>query len=322
MRAIVRDRYGPPDALELRNVPTPELKPDEVLVQVKAAGINPADYHLIIGRPYVARLVAGLRRPKHPIPGEDIAGVVRQVGSLATGIAVGDRVFGGNGQGYAEYVAARPKRLVHMPDDMSFEQAAATPIAALTALQALRDSGRVQAGHHVLIIGASGGVGSFAVQIAKALGARVTAVCSTRNVERVRSIGADIVVDYSSTHVPDLSDRFNAIVDMVSVDSISDLRGLLTSSGRYVSVGSSDMGNWVGPFLHMGRLALGSLFRSKKMVSMLGKQTPEDMAVLVEMFESGQVRPVMDKTYRLDETPEAIRLQGFKHAQGKSVVVI
>jgi NADPH:quinone reductase-like Zn-dependent oxidoreductase len=252
----------------------------------------------------------------------DIAGVVSEVGADVRQFNIGDRVFGENGGGYAEYVAAPARRLVAIPDGMTFEQAAAVPLAAISALQALRDRGNVGEGDHVLIIGASGGVGTFAVQIAKALGAQVTAVCSTRNVEMVRSIGADTVVDYTTTSVVDVSDRFDAIIDMAGADTPVRLRRLLVDDGVYVSVGSSSMGDWAGPILHLIRLSLGSMFRSKKMVSMLAKQTPEDMATLNQLFEAGQMRPVMDRTFALDETPEAIRIQGHKHAQGKSVVVL
>lgn len=322
MRAITQERYGSPEVLTLKTVPVPEPKPDEVLVQIHAAGVNPADYHMITGTPYLVRLMRGVRRPKDSIPGMDIAGVVTEVGADVEGFTVGDRVYGENGEGYAEYVAAPARRLVAIPETMSFEQAAATPIAAITALQALRDSGKVVNGDNVMIIGASGGVGTFAVQIAKALGATVTAVCSTRNVEMVESIGADTVIDYTTTSVVDLSERFDAIVDMAGADSATALRRLLVDDGVYVAVGSSTMGNWAGPIVHMVGLSVGSMFRSKKMVSMLAKQTPQDMAILNDMFESGQVVPVMDRTFSLEETPEAIRLQGFKHAQGKSVIVL
>lgn len=321
MRAIVQDRYGSPDVLEVKEIPVPSPAPDEVLVRIRAAGVNPADWHMITGAPYMVRLVNGLGRPKNATPGMDIAGEVIAVGSHVERLKVGDRVFGENGEGYAEYAAAPERRLTEMPKDMDFDQAAATPIAAITALQGLRDKANVKEGDNVLIIGASGGVGTFAVQIAKAFGARVTTVCSTPNLDLVESLGADAMVDYTTTSVADLSDRFDAIIDMAGADSTKSLRRLLTDRGTLVSVGSSTMGNWVGPITHMLRLRLGSMFRSKKMVMVLAKQTAEDMAVLVQLFESGQVIPSIDRRFTLDETPEAIRIQGLKHSRGKSVIV-
>lgn len=321
MRAVVQDRYGTPDVLTVRSIPLPAPADGQVLIKVHAAGINPADYHLITGKPHLVRLSNGFRRPKATVPGLDLAGVVVGVGPGVDRLSVGDRVFGENGGGYAEYAVAKEGRVIAMPAGMTFEEAAAIPIAALTALQALRDEAGVESGDQVLIVGASGGVGSFAVQIAKAMGAYVTAVASTKNLELVKAIGADEVVDYTTQNVADLPGPFDAIIEMAGDLSPKEHRRLLAPDGTSVWVGSSEMGNWFGPIVHLIRLAMGSMFRSRKLTSVLAKQTPEDLAILVAMYESGDIRPVIDKTYSLEGVPDAIRIQGLKHASGKSVVV-
>src|SRR5438874_4699855 len=314
MRAIVQDKYGSPEVLNLREVDMPELLDDEVLVRIHAAAVNTADWIALTGRPYAARLAFGFLRPKRRIPGIAMAGRVAGVGRNVTQFKPGDEVFGEVHSTYAEYVCVAADRIGRKPTSLTFAQAAAVPLAGITALQGLRDKGRVQPGHQVLINGASGGVGSFAIQIAKALGAEVTAVCSTRNVDIARSLGADHVIDYTQEDFTQSKTRFDTILDLAGSRPLSDCVRLLAPNGVYVSS--------VGRLGWVLRVAVASLPARGKIVSATGHQTQQDLAVLKEMLESGKVKPVIDRQYPLAEAPEALRYQGQGHAQGRIVITI
>jgi NADPH:quinone reductase-like Zn-dependent oxidoreductase len=314
MKAIVQDKYGSPDVLNLRDVDKPEPLDDEVLVQVRAAAVNMADWIALTGRPYAARLAFGLFRPKLRIPGIAMAGRVAGVGRNVTQFKPGDEVFGEVHSAYAEYVCVAEDRISRKPTNLTFEQAAAVPLAGITALQGLRDKGRVQPGHRVLINGASGGVGTFAVQIARALGAEVTGVCSTRNVDIARSLGADHVIDYTQEDFTQSRTRFDAILDLAGSRPLSDCLRLLTPNGVYVSS--------VGRLGWVLKVALAARSARGKIVSLTAHQTQQDLAVLKEMMESGTVKPVIDRQYTLAEAPEALRYQGQGHAQGRIVITV
>jgi NADPH:quinone reductase-like Zn-dependent oxidoreductase len=314
MKAITQDKYGSPDVLRLRQVDKPVPLDDEVLVQVRAAAVNTADWIALTGRPYAARLAFGFLRPKLRIPGIAMAGQVAAVGKNVTQFKPGDEVFGEVHSAYADYVCVGADRIGPKPTNLTFEQAAAVPLAGITALQGLRDKGRVRAGHKVLINGASGGVGTFAVQIAKALGADVTAVCSTRNVDIARSLGADHVIDYTQADFTRSKMRFDAILDLAGSRPLSDCVRLLTPSGVYVSS--------VGRLGWVLKVAVASLSARGKIVSLTGRQTQQDLAALKEMLESGKVKPVIDRQYTLAEAPEALRYQGQGHAQGRIVITV
>jgi len=320
MKAIVCLRYGSPDVIELQDVEKPIVNDDDVLVRVHAAAMNPLDWHSMTGKPYLLRIGA-LRRPKRAIQGVDMAGRVEAVGKNVTQFQVGDEVFGAAGGAYAEYVCSAEDRIAPKPSNMTFEEAAAVPVAGISALQGLRDRGKIRSGHKVLINGASGGVGTFAVQIAKSFGAEVTGVCSTRNVDMVRSIGADHVVDYTQENFTQSEQRYDLMLDTVGSRSLTECRRVLSPKAVYVSVGAK-MGDWIGPLVHISKVLLASLFGSPKMVPMLAKLTKEDMVVLQELLEAGRVTPVIDRTYPLSEAAEAFRYQGEGHAQGKTVLVI
>lgn len=322
MKAIVHHEYGSPDVLELQEVTKPVVKDDDVLVRVRAASVNPLDWHFVRGTPYVVRVQTGLSRPKNHIPGVDVAGRVEAVGRNVTKFQPGDEVFGGSGGSFAEYVCVSERRIVLKPANVSFEQAAAVPIAGLTALQALRDKGQIQPGHKVLINGASGGVGTFAVQIANSFGAEVTGVCSTRNVDMVRSIRADSVIDYSHEVFTQSGERYDLILDMVGNRPMSEIRRILNPEGIYVSVGVAQMGNWIGPLTGVLKVLAASLIGSQKMVPMLAKQTNEDLVVLRELLEAGEMTPVIDRQYELSDVPQAIRYLEEGHAQGKVVITV
>lgn len=322
MKAIVQHGYGSSDVLTLEQVAKPELRDDEILLRVHAAGVNPADWHYMTGRPYLVRLMAGLTKPKVSIFGIDVAGRVEGVGANVTGFSVGDDVFGENRRAYAEYVCVPADGVARKPNGLTHAQAAAMPIAAVTALQGLRDKGKVQSGQTVLINGASGGVGTYAVQIAKAYGAEVTGVCSARNVDMVRSIGAAHVIDYAAEDFTQSDERYDVILDTIGNHSLSELRQMLTLEGTYVSVGQKAMGDWIGPLTHLAKVFAASFMRSQQMVVMLAKQTTGDLATLNELIESGEVSPVIDRTYTLDQAPEALAYQGEGHARGKIVITV
>jgi NADPH:quinone reductase-like Zn-dependent oxidoreductase len=322
MKAVVQATYGSPDVLELRDVDKPVVGDGEVLVRVHAAGVDPGVWHLMTGRPYLVRVMGyGLRTPKVRTRGSDVAGRVAAVGTNVTRVQPGAEVFGIGEGSFAEYVCARADRLAPKPARLSFEQAAAVPISALTALQALRDRGKVQPGQQVLIVGAAGGVGSFAVQLAKAFGAQVTGVCSTTKVDLVRSIGADHVVDYTREDFADGARRWDLIVDTAGRRSLSQLRRALTRRGTLVIVGGEGGGRWLGGFdRQILRAPILSLLVRPRLRPLVSKERSEDLVVLKELIEDGKVTPVIDRTYPLSEVSEAIRYLEAGHARGKIVI--
>jgi NADPH:quinone reductase-like Zn-dependent oxidoreductase len=333
MKAIVYHEYGSPDVLQLKDIDKPLVKDDEVLVRVHAASVNRLDWHLMRGSPYISRLQAGLRKPTDSVLGADVAGEVEAVGKHVTRFQPGDEVFGslfGHGFGaLAEFVSVSDDLLELKPANVSFEQAAAVPVAALTALQGLRDHGRIESAHKVLIIGASGGVGTFAVQIAKSFGAEVTGVCSTRNVDMVRSIGADHVIDYTQEDFTQGGQRYDLVFELAGSHSPSEIRRVLTSEGTLVLIGHGESeGRWIGPFGRMIRALVLSRFVSQRMVSYTAKPNYSsgpntgDLATLKELIEGGKITPVIDRTYSLSEIPEALRYLEEGHARGKLVITV
>ncbi len=321
MKAVVYCDYGSPDVLKLEDIEKPVPGDDQVLVRVRAASVNPLDWHYMRGTPYVMRMDAGLRKPKDTRLGVDFAGTVEAVGKNVTEFKPGDEVFGGRTGAFAEYVAIPERRLARKPQNMTFEQAASVPIAAITALQALRDKGKVQPGQKVLINGASGGVGTFAVQIAKSLGAHVTGVSSTRNVELVRSIGADQVIDYTREDFTQGGQRYDVIVDMVGNHSLSAYRRVLKPKGIYVMVGGPK-GRWIAPLDGVAQMFVYSAFVDQEFVFLLAQISKEDLTILRELMEAGKVTPVIDRRYTLNEVPEAIRYLEEGHARGKVVISV
>ena len=321
MKAIRARCYGSPDVLTFEDVEKPVPGPDEVLVRVKAAGVNPLDYHFMRGSPYILRLMGGIGAPEDPRAGVDFAGVVEAVGNEVTKFVPGDEVFGGANGAYAEYVTIGESRaIVKKPDNVSFEQAAGVAIAGITALQALEDKGGLEAGQDVLINGASGGVGTFAVQIAKAKGANVSGVCSTRNVAMVKSIGADRVFDYKKDNYAEAGARYDLIVDMVGNHSLLENRDALNPEGHFVIVGGAK-GDWLGPLVAPIKAMMLSQFVDQKFVMLLAQMKKEDLAFLGDLMQAGKVTPVIDRRYRLGEVPEAIRYSEEGHARGKIVIV-
>ena len=316
MKAIVYQGYGSPDVLKTMEMPIPTPKDDEVLVKVQAASVNAADLHYMRGKPFLLRLSSGLLKPKNKILGSDFAGRVETIGKDVHQFRVGDDVFGSKLGGFAEYVAVPENKLALKPVNISFEEAAAVPLAAATALQGLRDKGHIQPGQKVLVNGASGGVGTFAVQIAKSFGAEVTGVCSTRNMDTVQKIGADHVIDYTKEDFTKNNQRYDLILAANGYHSILDYRHALSSKGRYVMSGGS-MTQFAQALL-LGPLL--SIAASKKMGSMLGRTNQEDLGFMKQLLETGKVVPVIDKRYTLDEVPEAIRYLEEGHAQGKIVI--
>jgi NADPH:quinone reductase-like Zn-dependent oxidoreductase len=321
MKAIVQDRYGAPDVLELREVDRPAAGDGEVLVRVRAASINPYDWHVVTGTPYLMRIASGLSRPKQKIPGLDLAGQVEAVGPGVSGFRPGDEVFGARAGSFAEYVCARADGVAPKPSNLTFEQAAAVPVAGLTALQGLRDQGRIQAGQKVLIIGASGGVGTFAVQLAKGFGAHATGVCSARNADLVRALGADRVIDYAREDFAQGGERYDLIFELAGTRAPSLSRRALAPRGTLVLC-SGEGGRWLGP---AGRM-LGALVLSRRghqrLTTWVVKPSRPDLDLLKELLESGKVAPVIDRRYTLAEVPEALRQQGAGHARGKTVIAV
>jgi NADPH:quinone reductase-like Zn-dependent oxidoreductase len=323
MKAIVRDTYGSPDVLELRDIGVPETGDDEVLVRVHAAGVGREVWHVMAGLPYPIRLAGyGLRAPQNPVVGSDVAGVVEAVGKDLSRFRPGDEVFGIGEGSYAEYVRAREDKLAPKPANLTFEQAAAVAISGSTALQALRDHGRVAAGQEVLIIGASGGVGTFAVQIAKAFGAHVTGVCSTAKAEMVRSIGADHVIDYTQEDFGEGDQRYDLIVDIGGNSTLTRLRRALVPSGTLVITGGEGGGRWLGGTDRQLRAMMLSPFVGQRLGTFINRENHEDMIVLKELIESGKVTPVIDRTYPLSEVPQAIRYLEEGRARGKVVIAV
>ncbi len=323
MKAIVQDTYGSPDVLELRDIDKPVVGDDEVLVRVHAAGVDQGVWHLMAGMPYLLRLAGfGLRAPKNPVRGSDVAGRVEAVGENVTRFQPGDEVFGTCDGSFAEYASARADRLAPKPANLSFEQAAAVPVSGYTALQAVRDQGKVRPGQRVLIIGAGGGVGTFAVQLAKAFGAEVTGVCSTTKVELVRSIGADHVIDYTREDFADGRNRYDVIPDIAGNRSLSHLRRALAPEGTLVIVGGEGGGRWLGGIDRQLRAQLLSPFVRQKLGTWISRQREEDLEELRELLEAGTVTPVVDRTFPLSEVPEAIRYLREGRARGKVVITV
>ena len=326
MKAIVYRDYGVPN-LKFQEIEKPTPADDQLLVKVRAASVNPLDWHFVEGTPYFMRLMGvGLRKPKDTRLGVDFAGTVEAVGKNVTKFKPGDEVFGGRTGAFAEYVCVREARAVALkPANITFEQAASVPIAAITALQGVRDKGKVQPGQKVLINGASGGVGTFAVQIAKAAGADVTGVCSTRNLDMVRSLGADHVIDYTKEDFTKGDQRYDVILDNVANHSLSDSRRVLNPDGRYVLIGGggANEGRWLGPGLSQAVKAMVlSNFVSQKMGMMLGELNQKDLTALADLMASGKVTPVIDRTYKLSELPQAIQYLEQGHARGKVVIAV
>ena len=326
MKAIVYCDYGVPN-LKFQEIEKPTPADDQLLVKVRAASVNPLDWHFVEGTPYFMRLMGvGLRKPKDTRLGVDFAGTVEAVGKNVTKFKPGDEVFGGRTGAFAEYVCVREPRAVALkPANITFEQAASVPIAAITALQGVRDKGKVQPGQKVLINGASGGVGTFAVQIAKSLGADVTGVCSTRNLDMVRSLGADHVIDYTKEDFTKGDQRYDVILDNVANRSLSECRRVLNPDGRYVLIGGggANEGRWLGPGLTQAVKAMVlSKFVSQKMGMMLGELNQKDLTALADLMQSGKVTPVIDRTYKLSELPQAIQYLEQGHARGKVVIAV
>jgi NADPH:quinone reductase-like Zn-dependent oxidoreductase len=321
MKAIVQRRYGSPDVLQLWDVDEPAVGDDEVLVRVHAAAVNIGDWHLLRGVPYVIRLVAGLRRPRRQIPGLDIAGQVEAVGPSVTQFRPGDEVFGWCAGAFAEYACAAESNLLTKPANLTFEQSAAVGDSAFTALAAVRDQGKVQPGDKVLINGASGGVGTFAVQIAKSFGANVTGVCSTRNVDTVRSLGADQVIDYTTEDFAQTGQRYDVMLDLVGTRTLSDCRRALAPRGTYVIVGVKDMGRWLGLARQIKALLLSPFGRQRMRVFVV-RHNRDDLGVLKELVEAGKLAPVIDRRFALADVPDALRHQGEGHARGKIVIAV
>lgn len=322
MKAITYTCYGSPDVLEYSDVAKPVPAADEVLVKVRAAGVNPYDWHNLRGSPYFMRLGTGIGSPKEDRLGVDFAGVVEAVGANVTAYAPGDEVFGGASGAFAEYVVvAEDGALAAKPANVTFEQAAGVGIAGLTAIQALVDKGMLEAGQKVLINGASGGVGTFAVQIAKALGAHVSGVCSTRNVDMVLGLGADRVFDYKQENYTDSDTRFDLIVDMVGNHPISANRRVLAPEGRYVIIGGPS-GDWIGPLRPVLGAAITSMFVDQELGIMVARLRQESLAALAKLMEDGKVEPVLDRSYALADVPEAIRYSETGRARGKIIITL
>jgi NADPH:quinone reductase-like Zn-dependent oxidoreductase len=328
MKAIVRERYGSADVLEYRDVPVPVPGDGEVLLRVRAAGLDRGAWHMMAGMPYVMRLAGfGVRRPKNAGLGSDVAGVVEQVGNGVTALSAGDAVFGTCGPAakaaaFAEFAVARPDRLARMPGNLTFEQAAAVPVSGQTALQALRDCGRVKAGQSVLVIGASGGVGTFAVQIARAFGARVTGVCSTSKVELVRSLGAERVIDYTRAEITDDGRRYDLMLDIGGNRSLSQLRRALAPDGTLVFVGGEGGDRWTGGLGRQVRAMAQSPFVGQRLGTpwFLATENTGDLDALRELLESGQIAPVVSSVIGLRDVPDAIRDLIAGRVSGKVVI--
>jgi NADPH:quinone reductase-like Zn-dependent oxidoreductase len=321
MRAIVQAGYGSADVLHLAEIGRPAAAGGEVLLRVHAAGLDRGTWHLMAGQPYVIRLVSGLRAPKNPVPGLDVAGTVVAVGADVTGFAVGEEVFGIGQGSFAEYARARQDKLARKPASLTFSQAAVVAVSGLTALQGLRDAGRLQPGQHVLITGASGGVGTFAVQIAKALGAQVTGVCSTAKTDLVASIGADHVLDYSRDDFAAGPQRYDLILDIGGNAALARLRRALTPAGTLVIAGGEDGGRWTGMSRQVRALAR-SPFTRQRLTTLISRQRRADLETLAQLIETGQLTPVIGKTYPLRQAPDAMRDLLAGHARGKLVLTV
>jgi NADPH:quinone reductase-like Zn-dependent oxidoreductase len=323
MRAIVQDRYGSAEVLELREIDVPRVGDGEVLVRVRAAGVDPGVWHLMTGLPYLVRPMFGLRRQRNRVPGMDLAGVVEAVGPGVTRFAPGDEVYGTGRGTYAEYAVAAEGKLAAKPANLSFEQAAAVPISGQTALAAVRGAADVRAGQRVLVVGAGGGVGSYAVQLARAAGAHVTGVCSTSKIDLVRSIGAEHVVDYTREDITDRGERYDVIIDTAGNRTLSHLRRALTDRGTMMLVGGeASTGRLLQGFDRQLRALLLSPFVGQRLVPLLSVESTANLDALRQFIEAGEVMPVIGRTYPLAEVPDAVRDIGGGHTRGKVVVVI
>lgn len=319
MSAIIQPGYGSPDLLRYEKLEIPDVDDDQVLVRVRAAAVNPGDVFSLRGRPYVVRLAIGMAKPRNPVPGYAFSGTVLRVGRNVTRFRPGDGVYGESSRGaYSECVSVRESVLARKPDNISFEQAAAVPVSGVTALQGLRDKGRVLPGSKVLINGASGGVGTFAVQIGRTLGAEVTAVCSTRNVEMLGSLGAHHVIDYTRDDFTRSGERYDVVFDLIGNHSLSDLRRILTPTGTLV-LSSGPPSPTLRRIL---KALLWTPFVSQRLVPFLQTPSGEDLERLTDLIESGQVMPVLDRVFLLNEAPEALRYQGEGHARGRTIIVV
>lgn len=325
MKAIIYRECGPPDVLRCEEVETPTVGDGQVLIKVKAASINPVDKHMMKGFPWLFRVLFRMPKVSAANPGRfgrDVAGVVESVGLNVTEFKPGDEVFGVGPGACAEYVCASAKKIVIKPEGVTFEQAASSPVVAFTALQALRDKGKVQPGQSVLINGASGGVGTFAVQVAKSMGAEVTGVCSTRNLEMVRSIGADNVIDYTKEDFAKSEQRYDLIIECVANHSLSDYRRILKPNGSCVLIGGPDKEGMAGYMVILLKALVTSWFSSKKIAPYMAQTNQDDLRIAGELMDNGKLKPVIDRTYPLRETPDAVRYLAAKHAQGKVVITI
>ena len=325
MKAITQDRYGGPDVLEFRDLDRPAPKDNEVLIEVRAAGLHRGDWHIMTGLPYLIRLVVptlGLRKPKVPVLGMDVAGRVEAVGAQVTRFRPGDEVFGWADGSFAEYACAAENQLAATPTALSFEQAAAVPISGFAALQAVRNQGELQQGQKVLVIGAAGAVGSFAVQLAKAFGAQVTGVASTTQIDLVRSIGADEVIDYTRTDITDGTRQWDLIIDTAGRRTLSQLRRALTPSGTLVIVGGEGGGRWMGGFLRNLRAPLLSRFVGQRLRMLASKENQEDLQTLRDLIEAGKLTPRIGRTYPLGDVPEAMRAMEAGNTRGKIVITV
>ncbi|WP_455836522.1 NAD(P)-dependent alcohol dehydrogenase [Pseudarthrobacter siccitolerans] len=321
VKAIVQDVYGSADVLELRDIARPGPRDGEVLIRVRAAGVDQGVWHLMAGLPYLIRLFGyGLKKPKVPVRGREVAGVVEAVGGGVTRFAPGDEVFGTCEGSFAEYACAEEDKVARKPGGLSFEEAAAAPISGVTALQAVRDAGQVTVGQKVLVLGAGGGVGSFAVQLAKAFGADVTRVCSTGKVELVRSLGADAVIDYTATDIAGAGKLYDVILDTAGNRPLSLLRRLLVPKGTLVIIGGENGGKLTGGFQRSLGAPLASLFSGRKFKGLVAKETHLDLEALASLMGGGSVKPAVDKVFPLAEAPAAIRYLREGRSRGKVVV--
>ena len=323
MHAIVYHRYGTPDVLEFQEIATPTPAEDQVLIRVHAASVNPYDWHFLRGTPAPLRLMTGVRRPKFPRLGADVAGVVEAVGAKAATFKVGDAVFGAGKGSFGEFACAEALQLAIKPAEVSFEEAACLPIAGITALQGVRDKGQVQAGQNVLINGAAGGVGTFAVQIAKWLGARVTGVCSSRNVELVRSLGADAVIDYSREDFAKTTKPYDVFFDLVGNRALADCLRVVRPGGIYVACGGGGPERSSASLIaQMLGQAVRARFTNRKMPGLFAKMNREDLSTLAGLVKDGKVKPVLERSYSLKETAEAVRHVESGHTRGKVVIAV
>lgn len=323
MKALVQDTYGSADVLHLEDVDVADVGPGDVLVRVRAAGVDAGVWHLMAGRPYLVRILGfGLRAPKVRTRGLEVAGVVEMVGAQVTQLRPGDRVFGTCEGSFAEYAIARHSTLARMPAETTFEQAAAVPVSGMTALHALRDAGKVAAGQRVLVIGAAGGVGAFAVQLAKVFGAEVTGVCSTSKIDLVRTLGADDVINYAREQLTTRGHRYDLVLDTAGNRPLSLLRTLLTPRGTLVIVGGERGGRWLGGIHRSLGASMLSPFVTQTLRGLISTMRADDLNLLAELLASGQITPLIDRTYLLDQAADAVRYQHEGHARGKVILTV